>query len=256
MNTGKHCLFIENTDFDIASGVRFPSPTEAEINGFVISHATSGEYEYHTINTGMLWRADPIIKRNVSNIIASLTMGYIKKHCKKKSPSILLAGLGNPHVSADALGSFVQKNIVPTAGISGVIPSIYSVSPGVESQTGFNTVSVIHSLSLLANADLVVCVDSLTARSKERLQTVLQITDAGISPGSGVFKESASLNDQTLPCPVISIGVPMAISMEALSDDSSDPFLFTRTESAIVCECYASVISSGLNKAFLGNIAE
>lgn len=257
MNTRKSYLFIENTDFDMASGIRFPAPKEEKINGFVVSHATSDGYEYHTVNTGKLWVTDSNTKKIVSNIVASLMMGYIKKHCIKKSPSILFAGLGNPYVSADSLGSAVQKNIVPTAGISSKIPAIYSVSPGIESQTGFNTVSLIRSLAILANADLVTCVDSLTARSKERLQTVLQITDVGITPGSGISKESNILDDQTLPCPVISIGVPMAISMESSDEDSaSDPFLFTRTESDIICECYASVISSGLNKAFLGNITK
>ena len=84
---------------------------------------------------------------------------------------------------------------------------------------------------------MVIAVDALAARSTTRLNRTIQITDTGISPGSGVGNHREGLNEENLSVRVIGIGVPtvvdaativhdsMAELLEALEEDEQKEFL-------------------------------
>ena len=55
-------------------------------------------------------------------------------------------------------------------------------------------------------------IDALAAGKFSRLNTVIQMTDGGISPGAGVGNKRAEINKKTMGMPVIAIGVPVGVS--------------------------------------------
>ena len=58
--------------------------------------------------------------------------------------------------------------------------------------------------------------DALAAREAERLCRSVQISDAGIIPGSGVGNARFALDRETAGVPVVSVGVPTVIDVRAL----------------------------------------
>ena len=65
----------------------------------------------------------------------------------------------------------------------------------------------------------VVVVDALACRGVERLCSTVQLTDAGIAPGSGVGNRRAALDRESLGIPVAAIGVPTVIDGATLAAD-------------------------------------
>ena len=70
--------------------------------------------------------------------------------------------------------------------------------------------------------DKVIVVDALAARSLNRLCRTVQITDTGITPGSGVGNSRSAINKDTLGVPVIAIGVPTVVDIRSLLADMGD----------------------------------
>jgi spore protease len=65
----------------------------------------------------------------------------------------------------------------------------------------------------------VVAVDALTSRSLSRLCKTVQLSDTGITPGSGVGNHRVALNRETLGVPVIAVGVPTVVDGATLAAD-------------------------------------
>lgn len=65
----------------------------------------------------------------------------------------------------------------------------------------------------------VIAVDALASRSVERLCRTIQLSDTGITPGSGVGNHRLGLNRQTLGIPVIAVGVPTVVDAATLAAD-------------------------------------
>ena len=78
-------------------------------------------------------------------------------------------------------------------------------------QTGMETLEILQGIVDQTKPDLIMAVDALAARSLKRLNSTIQITDTGISPGSGVFNDRMGLNKETLGVPVIGIGIPTVV---------------------------------------------
>ena len=114
----------------------------------------------------------------------------------KKEYSVLVAGLGNRKVTPDALGPYVVDNlnisrhIVKEYGRYAMgedeVQMVSAVVPGVMGQTGMETVEIIRGIIGETKPDLLIVIDALAARSSRRLNRTIQISDAGIHPGSGV----------------------------------------------------------------------
>lgn len=122
--------------------------------------------------------------------------------------AVLVAGLGNADVTFDRLGAVVCRKIVPDGQRSFVFQS------EVESMSGIKSVEAIRSIAELVGAGLVIAVDSLVARDCGRVQRVIQLSDSGISPGSGVGKHQKNLDRESLGVPVIAVGAPLASAFD------------------------------------------
>lgn len=89
-------------------------------------------------------------------------------------------------------------------------------------QTGIETVDIVRGICDEIDVEIVVAIDALAARSSKRLGCTIQLTDTGISPGSGVGNNRKTLSSDNLGRRVIAVGVPTVISVPSIIDDSLD----------------------------------
>lgn len=143
-----------------------------------------------------------------------------------KEGTILIAGIGNETITPDALGPKSADNILATRHITGELKrslglsglrSVAVLAPGVLGQTGIETGELIKSVAESIKPSAVIAIDALASRSLSRLGCTIQISDAGISPGSGVGNHRLSLNKETMGIPVIGIGVPTVVDAQTLA---------------------------------------
>ena len=67
--------------------------------------------------------------------------------------------------------------------------------------------------------DALIAIDALAARSVYRLNNTIQLTNTGISPGSGVGNNRAEISKKTIGTDVIAIGVPTVVDVYSLVSD-------------------------------------
>lgn len=140
--------------------------------------------------------------------------------------SVLVVGLGNRAITADALGPFAVKNTIITRHLVEKIPehfgfmrSVAGIAPGVLATTGLETDEIIKAVSSDKNIEAIIVIDALASRSLDRLCRTIQISDTGIIPGSGVGNHRNAINRETMGIPVISIGVPTVVYANTLAYD-------------------------------------
>ncbi len=144
--------------------------------------------------------------------------------------SILVVGLGNRDVTADALGPhvvdnlFITRHVVKEYGKAAYNASkmnlISSMEPGVMAKTGMETAEIIKGVVMQTAPDVLIVIDALAARSIRRLNRTIQITDTGIQPGSGVGNHRNALTKESLGIPVIAIGVTTVVDAATIVGDA------------------------------------
>lgn len=145
-----------------------------------------------------------------------------------KEGLVLVAGLGNGDITPDALGPkaasyifatrHIQGEIAKSAGLDDLRPVAVLV-PGVLGQTGMEASEIIKSVAAAVKPAAVVVIDALASRNLNRLGCTVQISDTGISPGSGVGNHRNEISTQTVGVPVISMGVPTVVDAATLTCD-------------------------------------
>lgn len=152
----------------------------------------------------------------------------IKNLIPNNAEKVLVVGLGNENITPDALGPLCARQIFSTRHIKGEIikdlgiknmKSVASVSTGVLGQTGIESAEYIKGIVNLINPDAVIVVDALASRRLARLGKTVQLTDTGITPGSGVGNYRKSIDKSTLGIPVISMGVPTVVDGNTIVND-------------------------------------
>ena len=142
--------------------------------------------------------------------------------------TVLVAGLGNPAITPDALGPKCASLVFATRHIDSEtrrrlslpeLREVCAVSPGVTGQTGLEAVEVLQGICERLRPAAVIAVDALAAGSVRRLAKTVQISDAGIEPGSGVGNARRALNRETLGVPVVALGVPTVVDALSLARD-------------------------------------
>lgn len=152
----------------------------------------------------------------------------LKKLLKNQNTqSVLVVGLGNQYITPDSIGPktvgkiTVTRHITKEAslGFDFDIRPVSAVAPGVLGITGIETGEIVKGVIEHVKPTLVIAVDALAARKISRLGTTVQLSDTGISPGSGVGNNRKELTEKTLGVPVIAIGVPMVVDATTLAMD-------------------------------------
>lgn len=147
--------------------------------------------------------------------------------------SILLVGLGNWNATPDALGpQVIDKSLVTRhlfnytpEELQGKLRKVSAIAPGVLGITGIETAEIIRGIVEHVKPDLVIAIDALAAGSLERIGTSIQISDTGISPGSGVGNRRTGINEETLGCRVIAIGLPTVMNAAIIANNCLESLL-------------------------------
>ena len=179
--------------------------------------------------------------------------------------SVLVAGLGNKHITADALGPKTNQYVLATRHIvedlkqNSAMEGLFcvsSVSTGVLGETGIETAEIIRGLVRQVAPSCVITVDALAASSMERLGTTVQFADSGISPGSGVGNHRHEISGETVGVPVIAVGIPTVVATSVIADgkDVADAFVTPR-EIDRITEQGAKLIGMGINVCLHKNIS-
>jgi len=140
--------------------------------------------------------------------------------------SVLVVCLGNPDVTPDAVGPLCAGHVLVTAHLKQAMPEDFApfrtvslLRTGVLGTTGVESARLTAAVAEQVRPDRVVAVDALAALDTARLCRAVQITDAGIVPGSGVGNARSALNRETLGVPVVAVGVPTVVDAATLCAD-------------------------------------
>ncbi len=157
--------------------------------------------------------------------VFSLELGKMLSSYNKEN--VLIIGLGNRKSTCDALGPRVIDIVKSTRHIYEIYKSLESgfvitskIAPGVMGETGIETSDIISGIISFVKPTLILVVDSLASSSIDRVVKTIQITNAGISPGSGIGNNRNSINYETYGVPVIAIGVPTVVDASTIVFDT------------------------------------
>ena len=204
-------------------------------NGSKIMNKPIGNYitiESPSMKESDMDSHEEIIKATIEQISSIIKIN--------KEDKILVVGLGNRYVTADALGPKVISELLVTRHLIEYVPdeidesigSVCAISPGVMGQTGIETVEIIEGVVKKVKPDLVIVIDALASRRTSRVNTTIQIADTGVHPGSGVGNKRKGLNKESLGVPVIAIGVPTVVDAATIVSDTIDYLIETIKEEA------------------------
>lgn len=181
-----------------------------------------GRYVTLTLE-GLSTRAAGIFRRAVEAVADELS-GMTK--FLQPGSTVLVAGLGNRAITPDALGPLVHNHILVTRHLVSGMPDrfgslrpVASLCAEVLGTTGLESGEIVRAVCERLRPDCVVAVDALASRSLNRLCRTVQISDTGITPGSGVGNHRMGLNQETLGIPVIAVGVPTVVEGATLCAD-------------------------------------
>ncbi len=205
-----------------------------------------------------------------------------------KNMRVLVVGLGNENVTPDSLGPRTVKGVFATRHFDSAIPGAFSdnlrtiskLAPGVLGTTGIESFDMIKGVSNAVEPDVIIAVDSLASRRASRISTTIQLSNAGIEPGSGVGNLRKGLNEEGLGIPVIAIGVPLVVhastitrdallyiasqagisdseaSIEALakkaSDEKLEDLIVTPKDIDTIVRDMSGILAEGINRALFG----
>ena len=168
---------------------------------------------------------------------------------------VLVMGLGNRGLTADALGPkaadrilatrHIQRELARVAGIDD-LRSVAVCSPGVLGETGMETAEILVSLVKEIQPQAVIAIDALAAADIHRMGCTVQITDAGIAP-------------------VIGIGVPTVVDARTMAaqllgkeqpPEPEIPLTVTAREIDLLVNRAAAVVAKAVNQSLFPGLEE
>ncbi|WDL99596.1 GPR endopeptidase [Alicyclobacillus sp. ALC3] len=185
---------------------------------------------YITVDAPGIRRRDPELQDSVAMQLAKEFATLIDVPA---DASVLIVGLGNSHVTPDALGPLVVERVFVTRHLFQYMPeaigegyrTVSAVAPGVLGITGIETSEVVKGIVEHVKPDLVIAVDALASRSLSRVNATIQVANTGIQPGAGVGNKRKALDEESLGVPVIAVGVPTVVDASTIANDSIDRLL-------------------------------
>ncbi|MBQ6816415.1 MAG: GPR endopeptidase [Clostridia bacterium] len=202
----------------------------------------------------------------------SLTENLLAKELTKLLPEnkncILVVGLGNPKITSDSLGPITANRILATRHISkelarqiklSGLKNVAVLCPGVLGQTGIEVSEILLGISKTVNLDCIIVVDALCAAETKRLGCTVQLSDTGISPGSGIGNHRKEISAISMGVPVIAIGIPTVIYAATIATDLTEytpdfnnkltELIVAPKDIDIITERAATIISNAVNIA-------
>ena len=188
---------------------------------------------YVTMEAPAMVEPDEDYHREISKCLAEELLKLLPE--EEEEQNILVVGLGNREVTADALGPqtvdnlYITRHIVREYGKAAYscnrMPLLSALEPGVMAKTGMETAEIVKGVVSETKPDILIVVDALAARSTKRLNRTLQITNTGLQPGSGVGNHRNALTKESLGVPVIAIGIPTVVDSATIVMDAMEKLL-------------------------------
>lgn len=186
--------------------------------------------EYITIEAPRLKDNDEDFNRKISQKLSEVIKEITALN---EEDTVLIVGLGNWDITADALGPKVVSQIDLTRHLIKYVPQyvekgtrpICAISPGVLGTTGIETGEIIKGIVEKVSPDIIIVIDALASRKMERINATIQISNTGIVPGSGVGNARNAITKDTMGIPVIAIGVPTVVEAAVIANDALEFFI-------------------------------
>lgn len=162
-------------------------------------------------------------QKNLEKVFIKYLNKIMQKIDKKRG---LVIGLGNQNSTPDSLGPKVINDIIVTTHLTSITKldngfnEIAAFAPGVTGDTGIETADIILNLINTIKPNYIIIIDALASRSIERLNKTIQISDAGITPGSGIGNTRKKIDFKSINIPIISIGIPTVVDAVSIVADT------------------------------------
>ncbi len=180
---------------------------------------------YITISFDDITDTDSRLK--VSNLFCNEFKKLLDKLSYNHNFKTMVIGLGNPKSTPDALGPYCVDKIIVTnhlfdmnINVDEKFSKVCAFNPNVTGVTGIETENYIKGIIDEVKPNLVILIDALCSSSIKRVNKSIQITDTGVSPGSGIGNKRKELSRETLGIPVIAIGVPTVLDASTIVSDT------------------------------------
>ncbi|MCI5745789.1 MAG: GPR endopeptidase [Erysipelotrichaceae bacterium] len=184
----------------------------------------------------------------------------------KKKDKVLIVGLGNQRIIADSLGPSVADKIMVTNHLFNILPlkekkklkRVCVFTPKVMGQTGLESADLINAVCKIFTPNVIIVIDALASSSITRINKSIQLSDTGISPGSGVGNYRKEISEKTTKCKVLAIGVATVVEASQIikeinknikiPNDQNYQLVLTPKEIDEDIEHLANIISQAINQ--------
>lgn len=204
-------------------------------------------------------------QKKLNCLLKTELKNYLKKCNLNKTSSCLVVGLGNKKVISDAIGVLTCENIIATGYFTNLnikenYRSVYTYVPGTVKDSGYMAFKGIKALVKELKPDFLILVDSLICSHIKYLNSVIQLSDKGITPGSGLANYQDTINEETVGVPTIVIGVPTATYASTIIKDvlkiqenefdfqDGYDFVVSSKDVDIIIERLAKIIAGAINE--------
>ena len=160
---------------------------------------------------------------------------------------VLVLGVGNRRITADALGPRTVQHILVTMGAGAAPPvrglrPVAAVAPGVAAATGLSLQQLAAALVGQLHPAAVVCVDSLCSAEGQRLGRTVQFSDTGLYPAQA--DHTRHLTRDTLGVPVVAAGIPTLMQAQ----EGADLVVTPRALDSVIAHG-AALLAGSVNRA-------
>lgn len=175
---------------------------------------------------------------------------YLQRIKLKEGSSVLVVGLGNDFVTPDALGPLVINKIEVNRHLEKK-PDQYCVSamcPGVMGQTGMESKDIIQAIVDDFKPDLVIVIDALACNNMTRMCNSIQLSTAGLNPGSGIYNFRREISKDSLGVEVLAIGIPTVSDIDCFIEVENN-FFVTPKDIDLAMDILSGIVAEGINRA-------
>lgn len=275
-------LYGKKGDYD--DGITFKSRSVGKIrvekmcvkHDFVYENCKKAAGKYVTVSMDDIKTFSSEDFENAAQVISSEIMAMLPDN----EGLCLVVCLGNRNLVADAVGPLASEKIIVSRHIKKHNTRLFDdmmlgecacIVPGVLGETGMEAAELVEGAVKMLRPSCVVVIDALASRRLSRLVRTVQISDTGISPGSGVNNQRSEISSKTLGIPVIAVGVPTVVeaatvcldvlgerigdnrelfdSIRKSLDDNPAGFFVTAKDADVYVKTMAKLVGFSLNKA-------
>lgn len=187
---------------------------------------------YVTIQTEELTGHDHDAELDISRLLAKELKALLERLAVNSDDLILVIGLGNWNATPDNVGPLTVSKLLVTRHLHeyrvledeflSKMRPVAALSPGVLGLTGMESADIVRAVVERIQPAAVICVDALASTSIDRVGKTIQLSDAGIKPGSGVGNVRHGLTKESIGIPVIAVGVPTVIYATTIISEAMD----------------------------------